>query len=185
MVVLPSDHTAFYGQGQLQSDSYGGGVRMRFSLGRVVWGSCSLSKWFAPVTILVLHLFLSSAIHSQTTTGRILGSVHDSQDAAIVRAKITVTDVLRGTTRVVVTDESGEYVAANLQPSTYKVFIEAKGFNSYEAKDVLLEVGKDLSLDAKLKTGDSTQVITIVEEVPLLDTTSSTLGGTLSNKEIN
>jgi len=158
---------------------------MRFPLGRVVLGNCSFCKWSALVFVLILQLVLLLPVHSQTTTGRILGSVHDSQDAAIVGAKVTVSDVLRGTTRVIVTDETGEYLAANLQPSTYRVFIEAKGFNSYEAKDLLLEVGKDFRLDAKLKTGDTTQVITISEEVPLLDTTTSALGGTLSNKEIN
>ncbi|MGB7847235.1 MAG: carboxypeptidase regulatory-like domain-containing protein [Candidatus Acidiferrum sp.] len=158
---------------------------MKFPLGKVVWGNASAWRPLVPVMLLILHLCLLLPAYSQTTTGRILGSVHDSQDAAIVGAKVTVTDLLRGTTRVVASDESGEYTAADLQPSTYKVFIEAKGFNSYETKDLLLEVGKDVRLDAKLKTGDSNQVITIVEEIPLLDTTTSTLGGTLSNKEIN
>ena len=185
MVVIPLDHNAHSGRGATALYSFGGGVRMKFPMGKVFSGSCSFWRCFAPVTIFVLPLLLSSAVYSQTTTGRILGSVHDSQDAAIVGAKVTVTDVLRGITRVIATDETGEYVAADLQPSTYKVFIEVKGFNSYQAQDILLEVGKDIRLDAKLKTGDSNQVITITEEIPLLDTTSSTLGGTLSNREIN
>jgi carboxypeptidase family protein len=158
---------------------------MRFRLGNAVRGGCSVWKLLAAFGALLLGLCVSPPVNSQTTTGRILGSVHDSQDAAIVGAKITVTDTLRGTTRVVSTDETGEYVAADLPPSTYKVFVEAKGFNSYAANDVLLEVGKDIQLDAKLKTGDSSQIITIMADIPLLDTTNSILGGTLSNKEIN
>ena len=63
--------------------------------------------------------------------------------------------------------------------------IEAKGFNSYQAASVLIEVGKDFRLDVNLKTGDSTLVITVDEAPALLDTTNSTLGGTMSNKEIN
>jgi hypothetical protein len=122
---------------------------------------------------------------AQTTSGRILGSVHDSQDAAIVGAKITVTDTQRGTSRTVATDESGEYSVPDLQPSVYTVHIEAKGFNSFERKDVLLEVAKEVRVDAVLKIGDSNQVITISEEIPMLDTSSSELGGTLSNAEIN
>jgi hypothetical protein len=154
--------------------------------GKAVAGGCSVWKLFATLAaLLLLGLSVSLPVYSQTTTGRILGSVHDSQDASIVGAKITVTDTLRGTSRVISTDETGEYVAADLPPSTYKVFIEAKGFNSYAANDVLLEVGKDVRLDAKLKPGDSTQIITILADIPLLNTTSSTLGGTLSNKEIN
>lgn len=158
---------------------------MRSRFGTAVLRGCSVWKLFLAVAAFVFFLCVSLTVHSQTTTGRVLGSVHDSQDAAIVGAKVTVTDTLRGTTRVVSTDETGEYVAADLPPSTYKVFIEAKGFNSYAANEVLLEVGKDFRLDVKLKTGDSTQVITIMEDLPLLDTTNSMLGGTLSNKEIN
>src|SRR6201987_1016764 len=134
---------------------------------------------------LCLGVALAAPIHAQTTTGRILGSVRDTQDAAIVGARVTVTDTLRGTSRVLTTDEVGDYVAADLQPSTYRVFIEAKGFNSFEGKDIHLEVAKDVRVDATLKAGDSTQVITIMEEIPMLDTTNSALGGTLSNKQIN
>src|ERR1700751_545359 len=135
--------------------------------------------------VLCLGVALAAPIHAQTTTGRILGSVRDTQDAAIVGARVTVTDTFRGTSRALTTDEAGDYLAADLQPSTYRVFIEAKGFNSFEGKDIHLEVAKDLRVDATLKAGDSTQVITIMEEIHMLDTTSSALGGTLSNKEIN
>ena len=138
-------------------------------------------RWTA---ILCLGVALAAPAPPQTTTGRILGSVRDTQDAAIVGAKVTVTDVLRGTSRILTTDEVGDYVAADLPPSTYRIFIEAKGFNSYEGKDIRLEVAKDVRIDATLKTGDSTQVITIMEEIPMLNTTNSQLGGTLSNKEI-
>jgi Carboxypeptidase regulatory-like domain/TonB dependent receptor len=134
---------------------------------------------------LVLLLSVPQGVLGQTTTGRILGSVHDAQDAAIVGAKVTVTDTQRNTVRTAVSDENGEYVVADLQPSTYKVRIEAKGFNSYVAAAVLIEVGKDVRLEASLKTGDSTEVITVDESPAMLNTTNSMLGGTLSNKEIN
>jgi len=47
------------------------------------------------------------------------------------------------------------------------------------------EVAKMFAVDCTLKTGDSNIVVTIIEEIPLLDSTTSSLGGTLSNKEIN
>jgi hypothetical protein len=150
------------------------------AVGRSLW-----ARFFWAILFMLLFSAGCLPLRAQTTTGRLLGSVHDSQDAAIVGAKITVSDLQRGTTRVVTTDETGEYVAANLPPSSYKVFIEAKGFNSFERTNLLLEVAKDLVVDAMLKAGDSTQVITITEEIPMLDTTTSALGGTLSNKEIN
>jgi hypothetical protein len=154
-------------------------VRSLFCLGRCRW----------PVRIVPAFLFvvlsMPQGVSGQTTTGRVLGSVHDAQDAAIVGAKVTVTDTQRNTVRTAISDENGEYLVADLQPSTYKVQIEAKGFNSYVAVSVLIEVDKDVRLDVSLKTGDSTQVITVNEAPAMLDTTNSMLGGTLSNKEIN
>ena len=138
----------------------------------------------APAFLAILIGMPLSAL-GQTTTGRILGSVHDSQDASVVGAKVTVTDTQRNTTHTAVTDESGDYVVPDLQPSTYRVLIEAKGFNSFQAPSILIEVGKDVRVDGTLKTGDSTTVITVDEAAPMLDTTSYSLGGTLSNNEIN
>jgi hypothetical protein len=138
----------------------------------------------AAPAVLLLLLCTARSTCGQTTAGRILGSVHDSQDAAIVGARITVTDTLRNIARTTVTDDAGDYVVPDLQPSTYKVLVEAKGFNSFQAAGVLIEVGKDVRVDASMKTGDSTLIVTITEEIPLLDTTNSSLGGTLSNKEI-
>lgn len=132
-----------------------------------------------------LLILPSQKLYAQSTSGRILGSVQDSQNAAIVGAKVTVTDTRRNLVRTTVTDDSGDYVAQDLPPSTYTILMEAKGFNSFQTAGVLVEVGKDVRIDATLKAGDSTEVITITEEIPLLDTTSSSLGGTLSNKEIN
>src|SRR5882757_3053677 len=77
------------------------------------------------------------------------------------------------------------YVAFYLQPDTYTVRAEFKGLKIFERKNVLVEVGKDARIDAVLQPGSTTETITITEEVPMVDTTSTTLGGTISNEIIN
>src|SRR4029077_5678495 len=72
-----------------------------------------------------------------------------------------------------------------LEPGTYTVRAEYKGFKVFERKNILIEVGKDLRIDIILQTGSTTETITITEEVPMVDTTSTTLGGTISNEIIN
>jgi Carboxypeptidase regulatory-like domain len=146
---------------------------------------CFSSLALVASVFLAVVLYMPLTASGQTARGRILGSVHDSQDAAIVGAKVTVTDTQRNTVRITITDDVGDYVVADLQPSTYKVLIEAKGFNSYQAASILIEVDKDFRIDVMLKTGDSTLVITVDETPAMLDTMNSTMGGTLSNKEIN
>ena len=135
--------------------------------------------------IACLVLTVSIPLFAQTTTGRILGTVSDPSGAAVAGAKVVITDVQRGAERTVTTDASGEYAAPELQPGVYKVRAEAKGFKSVERPNIVLEVAQDVRVDVSLPTGDVSETIVITDEVPLVNTTSSTLGGTLSNAEIN
>src|SRR6266481_2726809 len=130
-------------------------------------------------------LLLCLPIYSQSYTGRILGSVHDKSDAVIVGAKVGITDVQRNLTRSLVTDQAGEFVAPDLLPGIYKVRAEAKGFKTYERLNIQIEVATDVRVDILLQPGDAIETIVVTEEVPLLNTTTSTLGGTLSNEQIN
>ena len=57
---------------------------------------------------------LAASMLAQTTTGRILDTVHDQSGAAITGASIVVTDVQRGGTRTTSTDESGNYLVPAL-----------------------------------------------------------------------
>ncbi len=135
--------------------------------------------------IVCLVLALSVPMFSQTTTGRILGTVRDQTGAALPAATVTVTDVQRGVTRTVTADDSGGYVVPNLTPGVYTVRAEAKGFKTVERPNLQVEVASDLTVDVSLPPGDVKETVVVNEEVPLVETTSSTLGGTLSNKEIN
>jgi hypothetical protein len=122
---------------------------------------------------------------AQSTTGRILGTLSDASGAAIAGARVVVTDVQRGTSRVLTTDDSGSYVAADLPPGNYKIHVEAKGFKASERPSVPVEVASDVRADFTLQTGEVSETVVVQEEVPLVNTTSATLGGTLSNQEIN
>ncbi len=141
---------------------------------------------FAQLLGSIAVVFLCSLpLFAQTDTARILGSVTDQTGAAVAGATVTVTDTQRGVTRTLMTDQAGAYVAPELLPGVYKVRVEAKGFKSVERSSIQLEVAKDALIDAQLQPGEIAETVIVTSEVPLLDTTSSTLGGTLSNETIN
>jgi hypothetical protein len=122
---------------------------------------------------------------AQGYTGRVLGTVTDSTGAALKGATITITDPARGVSRTLSTDDAGAYAAPNLSPGTYTVKAEAKGFGAVERQNVIIEVAKDALIDFSLQPGNVNEAVVVTEDIPLLNTTSATLGGTLSNKEIN
>lgn len=121
----------------------------------------------------------------QSTSGRILGTVSDASGASIAGAQVVVTDIQRGTSRTLTTDQSGSYVAAELQPGSYRVHVEARGFKTTERPNIPVEVATDVRVDFSLQPGQVSETVVVEEDVPLVNTTSATLGGTLSNKEIN
>jgi len=139
--------------------------------------------WLIVVSIGVLLAGLP--VFAQTYTGRILGTVTDQTGAALAGAGVVITDVQRGVTRTLKTDQAGEYVAPDLSPGVYKVRAEARGFKAVERLNIPLEVAKDVRIDLTLQPGQVSETVVVSGEVPLLDTTTSTLGGTLSNATIN
>ena len=146
----------------------------------------SSKKFFGALALLCGALLLISLpAFPQGNTGRILGAVSDQSGTYIAGATVTITDVQRGVAQSLKTDADGAFIAINLLPGTYTLRAEVKGFKVFERKNILVEVGKDVRVDALLQPGSATETITITEEVPMVDTTSTTLGGTISNEIIN
>jgi hypothetical protein len=151
--------------------------------------SASRGRWMQrcfPIAavVLVTFLFLPSA-SPQGVQGTIQGSVSDQSGGAIAGAMVTVTDLARGISKVLTSDGAGEYVAVDLTPGTYTVRGEAKGFQSLERTNVLVEVGRNIRIDLVLQPGTQTQTITVTAEVPSIDAADATLGGTVNNQAIN
>src|SRR5882762_9043525 len=116
--------------------------------------------------IVCLALAAAVPLISQTTTGRILGTVRDQSGATLPAATVTVTDAQRGITRTVTTDDAGEYVVPNLTPGIYMVRAEAHGFKTVERPNIQIEVATDLSVDLSLPTGDVKETVVVNEDVP-------------------
>src|ERR1700731_3369777 len=148
-------------------------------------GCASLAKLLRVLTVVCAALLASVPAHSQGSSGRILGVVTDQSGGNVGNATVTITDVHRGVSQNLTTDSDGVYVALSLLPGTFTVRVESKGFKIFERKNILGEVGKDVRIDAVLSPGSTNETITITEEVPMVDTTSTTLGGTISNEIIN
>ncbi len=153
--------------------------------GKVMPGCVSLAQILRVLAVAYVALLASIAAHPQGSTGRVLGVVTDQSGGNVGNATVIITDVARGVSQTLATDSDGAYVAVNLLPGTYSVRAEYKGFKSFERKNILVEVGKDVRIDAVLQPGSTTETITITEEVPMVDTTSTSLGGTISNEIIN
>src|SRR6202790_845410 len=133
----------------------------------------------------ILVTLICSPVFAQGNLGRILGTITDASGGSVSGATVTIIDVQRGASRTLTTDPAGQYVAPDLVPGTYTVRAEAKGFSTIEHTGLLLEVGKDIRVDLTVQPGEQSQTVTVTGELPMVETTNATLGGTLSNQTIN
>jgi len=123
-------------------------------------------------------------VFSQGNLGRILGVVTDQTGGVIAGATVTVTDVQRGVSRSLMTDDSGQYSATSLIPGAYEVQVDASGFNKFDRKNITVEVGQEIRADASLSPGSQTQTVTVTEAVPDITTTNATMGGVIENQTL-
>ncbi|MBL8174199.1 MAG: carboxypeptidase regulatory-like domain-containing protein [Bryobacterales bacterium] len=135
---------------------------------------------------LAVLLFLGLASHApcQVQTGRISGVVYDPNRASVPNAAITVTNKETGVAQRVATDGSGSYVVPSLNPGIYDVSASAGGFKTTVRSNVEMQVGRDLLLDLDLALGETTTVVEVTSEIPLLNSESGNLGHVMTNQQI-
>ncbi|HEV2522987.1 MAG TPA: carboxypeptidase regulatory-like domain-containing protein [Candidatus Acidoferrales bacterium] len=150
-----------------------------------VWKMFRAGKAINVLGAVVGVLLFSLSLFSQGSYGRILGAVTDQSGGVIAGATVTIIDKDRGVARTLTTDDAGAYNAPTLIPGTYTVRVEAKGFQTLNRENVVLEVGKEVRVDLTPLPGSQSQSVTVTEAMPLVETTNATLGGTLENADIN
>jgi Carboxypeptidase regulatory-like domain/TonB dependent receptor len=113
---------------------------------------------------------------AQKDTGAITGIVTDPSGAVVAGAKISVTDVDRGTTFTTSTNSQGEYVASPLKIGRYSVTIEKEGFQKSVLGPISVDVQERPAVNAKLRVGSVAETLTITTQGPQLETENSELG---------
>jgi len=135
------------------------------------------------LVIFTLTVFAGALTFAQTFRGTILGSVTDSSGAAVPGATVTIKNVDTGLVRTVTTSDDGSYAASELPIGNYSVTVEKAGFKSGVVTGVKVEVSTERRADVALQIGQSAQTVEVRgEELPMVESTSNTLGGILESK---
>jgi hypothetical protein len=141
---------------------------------------------FRKLTMLGAATFVAAgtAYAQSTTQGAIAGTVFDNTNAAIPNATITIVNNATNAQIKLISDSTGFYKAPQLNPGTYTVTMSAPGFNSLQAKDVVVEVNVSTEFDPHLATGGGAQIVEVSAALPVLNFDDATYGGHLENQEI-
>jgi hypothetical protein len=132
-------------------------------------------------------LFLIGSMQAgfaQVATGTITGYVHDTSDAAIVGAKVTMVEAETGERRETVTNERGEFNAPYLRRGQYNITVTSTGFKSQSFSGIPLAVDQTVRFPITLEPGTLEQSVEVTAAAPLLDSATSSLGQVIDNKKV-
>ncbi|HUB33844.1 MAG TPA: carboxypeptidase regulatory-like domain-containing protein [Bryobacteraceae bacterium] len=119
---------------------------------------------------------------AQQVTAAITGKITDATGASVVDAKVTATDVDRGTVWPTATNADGIYNLPRLPIGSYNVKVEKEGFQTAQSSQVVLQLNDNARLDFQLKVGSITQSVEVTSAAPLLQTQATQLGQVIDSR---
>lgn len=134
--------------------------------------------------LFLLLLATGTMFGQMGATGTILGTVTDASGAVVPNARITVTNTATKVAFQTVTNSAGDYNAPALNPGTYTVAAEAKGFQKEIIASFTLTVNQHARVDLTLKPGEVTETVETTAQAVALDTDTAELSSLVSQQQV-
>ncbi|MDZ4796546.1 MAG: TonB-dependent receptor [Bryobacteraceae bacterium] len=134
-----------------------------------------------PILVVVLYGVLSA----QSERGTITGTIRDSSGATIPATRVTVTNTETGVSFKLLTTETGDYTAPQLQVGTFKLTAEKDGFRTAAITGLELNASATVRADFTLEVGSSTQTVEVSANAIALQTENAKTSVTVNNKLID
>src|SRR5712664_2031345 len=134
--------------------------------------------------LLVTFLAVPGANAQSTTDGAIGGTVTDPSGAVVPNAAVSSRNLGTASSSSGVTDGSGRYVLAHLQPGLYSLEISGTGFGVFKATNITVEVGRVTTIDASLNLKPLAETIVTVAELPVITTDRADFSTNINQTEI-
>ncbi|MBI3697749.1 MAG: TonB-dependent receptor [Acidobacteria bacterium] len=125
------------------------------------------------------------SLSGQTLKGTLLGTITDSSHAVVPGVQVVVTETNTNFRRAELTNDSGFFVFANLDPGTYRVEVEHPGFRRVIRAGMDLAPNSTARVDLELSPGAVSEVVEVTAEATLLQTDRADTGGKIESKQLD
>lgn len=146
-----------------------------------------LKKCFCyALTAIALFVAISTSAFGQDITGNIVGTVKDTNGAAVSNATVTITDPSKDNqvVRTVTTDDEGIFSAPNIRISTYTVTVEAPNFKKSVNTDVKVDVGQRREVPITLTAGRIEETVTVTADSVAVELNTPTVGTVINGDQV-
>jgi Carboxypeptidase regulatory-like domain len=137
--------------------------------------------------IFTLGLFLTAGAeyaYGQFETATVLGTVRDQNRALLQGATVTLKNIATGITSTTLTDENGDFLFPSVKIGNYRVTAELTGFSTAVIEQVTVTVEARQRVDLTMQVGATSEMVTITDTAPLLETDSSSKGQVINQRQI-
>jgi hypothetical protein len=141
-------------------------------------------RWLFGLFLGALAIAVNPHMSRAQVSAAIIGNVGDTSGAAVGGATITVKSQESGVTRVVTTDDAGNFRVLSLPLGPQEVKAEKKGFKSVVRTGINLEVGQQAVVNLRLEVGEFVQQVVIQEEAPVVNVTPASISGVVGERAI-
>jgi len=133
---------------------------------------------------LCLALVFPNLLMAQGSQGSITGRVTDSSGAALLSAKVILTNTATAQEKLATTNEDGYYSFQALQPSTYVIRVSMTGFKTAVTTGLVLDVNQILTNDLKMQVGSVDTNVEVEASAPLIQLETSATGQVINSQQI-
>jgi hypothetical protein len=138
----------------------------------------------AVLFLLFLLMSLGLPLRAQTSAGRILGTVTDTQGAAIAGAQITVVNAGTAITQKTTSNGQGYYQVLELPVGSYTISAEHGGFAKEVTPAQSLDINQSLRVDLHMQVGSVSETVVTDAAATQVETVNPTIGGTVTGAPI-
>jgi hypothetical protein len=136
-------------------------------------------------SLVIVFAFAFSAMAQSTTTGAIGGTVMNPNKEVVPGATVTVKNEGTSKEETATTDDSGRFKIPNLPPGEYTVSVNSTGFAAFTQQKVIVEVGRETTLDIPLTIGPVSGTVQVTAEAPVLNTTQQDFSSNVNQTQIS
>lgn len=148
---------------------------------------CRTLRSLSGILYVAAILLAASTASAQLTTGSLSGIVRDASDAAVPQAKVTLKNQTTNDTRTTVSNGTGDFTFAAVQPGTYTVTITAAGFKTWQQTELVMNSGDSRQVAGiQLAVGSTDVEVTVTASAAqILPTDSGERSEIISSKDLD
>ena len=120
---------------------------------------------------------------SQASLTSLRGTVTDSSGAMIPGASVSIENKTTNLKSTQVSNNSGEYVFAQIVPGTYVITVDSNGFGS-QSKQADILVNQPATINFTMTVQASTMTVDVTSEAQTLNNTDASIGNSVNNATI-